>query len=104
MSDADLSKVSSEALRAELARRQQAAKAKGKPMKHATKADWAEAKRVDFCESLATLRAEPVSGEHARRQRKDQEARRQRKDQEAYLEGEIRKFENLAKKYRREGV
>lgn len=91
----DLSKVSSDDMRAELARRQQAAKAKGKPLRHATKAAWAEAKRVDACEALATLRSEPVTGDHARRQRKEQER---------FLEGEIRKFENLAKKYRTEGI
>lgn len=90
-----LADVSSVELRAELARRQQAAKAKGKPLKYATKAEWAEAQRVELCATLSDIRASYQSGHRGHREKVAQERT---------LEAEIRKFENLAKKYRREGI
>lgn len=95
MTSADLSKVSSDDLRAELARRQQAAKAKGKPLKFATKAEWAKATGVELRAKLAELRAGYQAGARGLQKKNDQERT---------LQAEIQKFDRLAKKFEREGV
>lgn len=91
----DLTKVSSEDLRAELSRRQQAAKAKGKPMKYLTKAEWARAQAVELRARLAALRSSYEPGARGLRTKTDQERT---------LQAEIQKFDRLAAKYEREGV
>ncbi|MEN1941028.1 hypothetical protein WCE39_08035 [Luteimonas sp. MJ174] len=91
----DLTKVSSDDLRAELARRQAAAKAKGKPMKHAKKSDWARARAVELRANLAEVRGGYQTGHRGHR---DKSA------QERTLEAEIQKFDRLAAKYEREGI
>ncbi len=96
MSEAvDLTKVSSDALRAELTRRQQAAKAKGRPLRFATKEEWAAARAVELRAQLAQVRG----GYHA-----GAAGLRKRGDQEEILQAEIQKFDRLTAKYRREGV
>lgn len=95
MTPVDLTKVSSDELRAELARRQQAAKAKGKPMKFATKAEWARARAVELRASLAEARAAHHPGHLGHRTKNDQERT---------LQAEIQKFDRLAAKYEREGI
>lgn len=95
MADApDLTRISSDALRAELARRKEAAKAKGRPMRYATKAEWAEARAVELRASLADLQSKSQPGHLGRRKKTAQ--------QEA-LEAEIAKFDRLAVSYRRRG-
>lgn len=96
MSDpVDLSSVSSDDLRAELERRKKAAQAKGKPLRYATKAEWAGAKGVELRAKLAEIRGNYQPG---------QAGLRKKGDQERALEAEIQKFDRLAAKYRREGV
>lgn len=90
----DLSKVSSDELRAELGRRQRAAKAKGRPMRYATKAEWAEARLTELQAKLAQVAGEYQPGESGLRSKRDQ--------QDA-LRGEIQKFERLAALYRQKG-
>lgn len=91
----DLSKVSSDALRAELQRRQQAAKAKGRPMRFATKEEWAAARAVELRAQLAQVRGTYQEGANGLRKKGDQEQS---------LLAEIQKFDRLTAKFRREGV
>lgn len=91
----DLSKVSTDDLHAEIARRQAAAKAKGRPMKHPTKVDWARARAVELRANLAELRATHQPGHLGHRTKNDQERA---------LQSQIDKFDRLAKKFEREGV
>lgn len=90
----DLRNVSSDDLRAELARRKEAARAKGRPMRYATKAEWAEARALELRATLAE-----VNGSH---QPGSSGARRKGNQQDA-LRAEIDKFERLAKVFRRKG-
>jgi len=91
----DLTRVSSEDLRAELDRRRRAAQAKGKPLRYATKAEWAAAQAVELRARLSDVQAESKPG-HV--------GLRKKNDSIGALEGEIRKFDRLADKYRRLGV
>lgn len=91
----DLTKVTSEALRAELDRRRNGAQRKGRPLKYATKAEWAAARAVELRATLAEVRSEYQPGAPGLRKKGDKER---------VLEAEIQKFDRLATKYRREGV
>ncbi|PJK00827.1 hypothetical protein CO641_02325 [Lysobacteraceae bacterium NML91-0213] len=90
----DLTRVSSDALRAELDRRKEAAKAKGRPMKYATKAEWAEARAVELRAQLAEVQTASQPGHVGLRKKTAQ--------QELLLE-EIAKFDRLAVSFRRKG-
>lgn len=94
-SPVDLTKVSSEDLRAELSRRQQAAKAKGKPLKYATKAEWAEAQAASYCERIAAAEATYAEG-HVGLRKKNDHLRA--------LQDQLDKFRRLAASYRKKGL
>ena len=74
--------------------RKEAARAKGRPMRYATKAEWAEARALELRATLAE-----VNGSH---QPGSSGARRKGNQQDA-LRAEIDKFERLAKVFRRKG-
>lgn len=94
-STVDLTKVSTDALHAELTRRKAAAQAKGRPLKFATKAEWAEARAVELRAKLADARAQSQPGA---------DGLRKKNTQIDLIEAEVQKFDRLAKKFRREGV
>lgn len=94
MAEVDLSKVSTDDLHAEISRRQQAAKASGRPMKHEKKSDWARERAVELRAKLAEVRAGYQPG-HV--------GHRKKSAQEQTLQSEIQKFDRLTKKYEREG-
>lgn len=96
MPDVDLTKVSSDDLRAELDRRKQAAKASGKPMRYATKAEWAQAQLDQFEATKNEIRQASGTGS-------DMERRKRRGKYEA-LDEQIRKFRGLVDFYTRKGL
>lgn len=91
----DLSTVSSEDLRAELERRKAAAKAKGRPLRFATKAEWARAKADELRATLVQVNGEYRPGSRG--------GMRKAQSQDA-LRKQIDKFEGLASLYERKGL
>lgn len=92
----DLSKVSSEDLRAELDRRKESARARGKPMKFATKREWAQAQLDSFKRTKDELKKESGTGGDRGRMR--------RHEQYKQLDEQIEKFTRLVDFYTRKGL
>lgn len=91
----DLSQVSSDDLRAELARRKESAKAKGKPLKYRTKAEWADAKLQELRRRLGEVATGYQPGARGL----------MRKNERAdHLNEEIEKFTRLRDLYQRKGL
>lgn len=91
----DLTKVTSAELRAELERRRDGARRAGKPLKYATKAEWAEAKAAEYCEQIAATEAEYVAGPAGLRKKNDHLRA---------LRDQLQKFQRLAAGYRSKGL
>lgn len=96
MTTIDLSKVPTDDLHAEIARRKAAAQSKGKPMRHKTKAEWARAKVVELQATKDEIRKESGTGGDRGRMR--------RHDQYKALDEQIEKFNRLAAFYERKGL
>ena len=89
---ADLSKVSSDELRAELERRKKLAQSRGR---YPTMQAWAQAQLDGFQKTKAELKAQSGTGGDRERMR--------RRDQYLELDKQITKFTGLVAKYRKEG-
>lgn len=96
MSEIDLAAVSSDDLRAELCRRKQSAQAKGKPMRYATKAEWAQAQLDGFQQTKVELKKESATGGDRGRMR--------RHEQYLHLDQQIEKFTRLVGFYKKKGL
>lgn len=94
-STVDLTRVPSDALRAELERRRNGAQRACRPLKYATKAEWAEARAVELRAQLAEIQGASQPGHLGLRKKTAQ--------QEALRE-QVAKFDRLAISYRRKGL